>query len=292
MVVSWILGGIGNQMFQYAAARALTLDRGDELLLDLRMFDGYGLHQGFELDRVFSGRFDRAAALQIRDLLGWRAGLFAARTLRRPAFAFLRGTRFVVEPHFNHWPGIADRTGDLYMMGYWQSERYFARHARAIRADFRFRTPLEGHNAELAARMRDTNSVSLHVRRGDYISNPRNRRILHVCTRDYYVNAIDYIRQAVADPAVFVFSDDPRWVRDNLADLPGQVIVEHNRGRASFLDLLLMSNCRHHVIANSSFSWWGAWLNPDPDKIVVAPRAWFCNGTDDSDLIPDRWHRI
>lgn len=292
MVVSWILGGIGNQMFQYAAARAFALDRGDELLLDLRMFDGYGLHQGFELDRVFSARFDKAQPRHLDSVLGWQSGLMALRVLRRPAFAALRARSLVVEPHFNHWPGLALQGGDIYMMGYWQSERYFERHAKAIRADFQFRTPLDARNAALAARIRDCESVSLHVRRGDYASNPKNRKILHLCSPDYYREAIDRVCRRVKAPVFFVFSDDPQWVRENLAGIPDHEIVEHNRGGASYIDMQLMSTCRHHIIANSSFSWWGAWLNATPERIVIAPRQWFCNGTDDRDLIPADWQRI
>ena len=129
-------------------------------------------------------------------------------------------------------------------------------------------------------------AVSLHVRRGDYVSDPKTKAILGVCSLDYYRAAIAHIAERIESPAFFVFSDDIAWAKANL-EIPFPCeYVDHNQGQQSYNDMHLMSLCKHHIIANSSFSWWGAWLNPRKDKIVIAPENWFANNEDAKDLIP------
>lgn len=292
MVVGYILGGLGNQMFQYAAGRALALATGQPLLLDLSGFANYRLHQGFEIERVFRAPVAPADAATVRKLLGWRSAGITRRVLKHLQSPFLRGSRLVIEPHFNYWPDLMERKSASYLMGYWQSEKYFEDVERTIRSDFTFRAPLRGVNAEIEARMRDTHSVSLHVRRTDYISHRKTAEIMHVQDVGYYRSAAELLARELDAPVYYVFSDDMAWVRENLGFLPRVELIDHNRGGDSYQDMQLMSRCKHHVIANSSFSWWGAWLNPDPGKIVVAPSAWFRNGLDDTDLIPSRWTRL
>lgn len=292
MVVSHILGGIGNQMFQYAAGRALSLANSQKLLLDLSDFSDYRLHHGFELSRVFNVIAERAEVSTMRQLLGWRANRLVKKVLRRPQFSGLRGKKFVVEPHFNYWSDFFNLNDDCYLFGYWQSERYFKLFESVIRRDFTFREPLAGRNSELALEIANTQSISLHVRRGDYVSDSKTGKIMEVCSSDYYHKAIGYIAERVERPVFYVFSDDMEWVRQNLTVEFPYVYVDHNRQAESYRDMQLMSLCKHHVIANSTFSWWGAWLNPSPEKLVVAPRSWFCNGNDDRDLIPNEWIRL
>lgn len=292
MVISHIIGGTGNQMFQYAAGRALSLAKGQRLLLDLGDFPDYRLHQGFELSRVFNVNAESATAGLVHAMLGWRASRLAKRLLRRPGFARLRGARFVAEPHFNYWPGFPGLSGDCYLYGYWQSERYFKPFEADIRRDFTFRVPLSGRNAELASEISRSQAVSLHVRRGDYVDDARNRNLLNVCAPEYFRAAVDHIAERVERPVFYVFSDDMAWARQNLHLAFPCVYVDHNRQAESYRDMQLMSLCQHHIIANSSFSWWGAWLNPNPEKLVVAPTKWFLNGIDDSDLIPKGWVRL
>lgn len=292
MVISHLLGGIGNQMFQYAAGRALSLGSNQPFLLDLNDFSNYRLHHGYELSRVFNVNVESASTLTLHEMLGWRANSLAKRVLRRPQFAWLRGGKFMAEPHFHHWPGFADLKGDCYLYGYWQSEKYFKSFESDIRQDFTFRAPLNGLNAELATKMANTQSVSLHVRRGDYVTNSKNRNLLKVCSIEYYRKAIDHIVGHVEHPVFYVFSDDMEWVRQNLFVGFTCVYVDHNRGDESYRDLQLMSLCRHNVIANSSFSWWGAWLNVNLEKQVIAPMNWFSNGNDATDLIPTEWMRF
>jgi hypothetical protein len=289
VLVSHILGGIGNQMFQFAAGRALSLNNDQKYLLDLSDFSDYRLHHGFELSRVFNVVTERAEASTLHRLLGWRENKLARKVLRRRQFAGLRGKTFVVEPYFNYWSDFFNLTGDCYLYGYWQSEQYFKAVEFVIRQDFTFREPLKEHNAELALEMATVQAVSLHVRRGDYVNNPKNHNIMSVCDLEYYRLAINYIAFHVEQPVFYFFSDDMAWVKQNLPMEFPCVYIEHNGGAESYRDMQLMSLCRHHVIANSSFSWWGAWLNPNPEKIVIAPRKWFANGTNIKDLIPAGW---
>lgn len=292
MIISRLLGGLGNQMFQYAAARALAAAKGESLLLDVNGFDEYTLHQGFELQRVFMIDSGTASGGQIRRLIGWRANSLARKILKRKLFSALRGGNLVVEPHFNHWHGLSQTKQQTYMMGYWQSELYFRDFAPLIRQNFTLRQPLRGQNAQLAGAMVNCESVSVHVRRGDYVSDKKTQKILNPCSLEYYRNAYAHIRSVTQNPVCYVFSDDVDWVRGNLTFLNHPVFVQHNRGADSYLDMMLMSACKHHIIANSTFSWWGAWLNPSTEKIVVAPAGWFCDGTNDSDLVPPQWLRL
>jgi len=292
MIISRIIGGLGNQMFQYAAGRALASKHNVTLMLDVSGFKGYDLHQGFELQRVFSCPVEFAAETDVRSILGWQASPAVRRILMRPKFAALRRKGFISEPHLHYWEGISRAPKDAYLMGYWQSEKYFSEIAATIRADFTFRPPLDARNEAMAAEMSGVNSVSLHIRRGDYVTNPRALATHGLCSLEYYRGAINYIADRVEAPNFFVFSDDIPWAREHLPmNFPCQ-FIGHNQGAQSFIDMQLMSLCKHHIIANSSFSWWGAWLNPGARKIVVAPQAWFANGTTTDDLIPEGWARL
>jgi len=289
MVISHILGGLGNQMFQYAAGRALSLTNDQPFSLDLGDFSSYRLHHGYDLSRVFHVTAEGADAPAVHEMLGWRANRWAKKGLRRPQLAWLRGKKFVVEPHFHYWPDLFKLIGDRYLYGYWQSERYFKQFESTIRQDFTFRELLSGRNLELALKIANSHSVSLHVRRGDYVSDPKNASIMDVCSIAYYRLAISYIAERVRCPVFYVFSDDIAWVRENLPITLPCVYIDHNRGTESHRDMQLMSRCCHHIIANSSFSWWGAWLNPSAEKIVVAPQKWFVNDSDTKDLFPSGW---
>lgn len=288
-VISQIIGGLGNQMFQFAVGRALSIAYDTPLLLDIGDFTKYRLHQGFELARVFSCPVTLAEPQDISAVLGWQSSRLARRIFSRPSLRFLRNRHFMVEPHFHYWPGICNILLPNYLMGYWQSERYFADVAQIIRTDFTFRQPMSSRNLELAEEIGLANAVSLHVRRGDYVSDPKTTATNGVCPPSYFDTAIRYISTRVTAPHFFVFSDDMEWVRANLHIDHPRHYVDHNRGSESYNDMRLMSLCRHHIIANSSFSWWGAWLNPRDDKMVIAPKKWFANSNDSKDLFPSGW---
>lgn len=289
MIITKIIGGLGNQMFQYAAGRALSLRNNTDLALDVSGFKNYKLHQGFEFPRLFNQHYAIATQTDIFKMLGWQTPSLVRRVLARKQFASLRHASFIAEPHYQYWSGINNTPKNCYLSGYWQSEKYFGDVSAQIREDFTFVLPLEGKNAELSERIVESNAISLHIRRGDYVSNQQTTATHGLCSIDYYQEAIRYIAERVQDPQFFVFSDDIAWVRDNLKiDFPHHY-VDHNSGAQSYNDMRLMSLCQHHIIANSSFSWWGAWLNPSVAKIVIAPKKWFVTDTDTSDLYPSGW---
>lgn len=292
MIISNIIGGLGNQMFQYAAGRTLALKRGVPLRLDIFDFANYGLHQGFELPQVFNCTLDIATKEDVQRILGWRGNSTLRKLLLRPGGVMFRGNRLVVEPHFHYWPEIKNSSRDCYLVGYWQSDKYFLEVDSTIRADFTFKSPLSNRNAELAECIKQVNGVSLHIRRGDYANNPKTNAMHGLCSLDYYQTAIHYISDRVKQPHYFIFSDDIDWVKDNLKMIMPCQYVDHNQGADSYNDMRLMSSCQHHIISNSSFSWWGAWLNSSASKIVVAPKRWFANQTDVRDLLPLGWVKL
>jgi hypothetical protein len=294
VIVGNLIGGLGNQMFQWACTRAVALDTGLPLRVATDQFSGYAL-RALELQRVFALELPVASRDELRGLIGaWRAPLAVRRAIGKLGSETAAGRRFVLERHVQPGPGLAQRAErGAYLHGYWQSERWFAHHAAAVRADFAWRQPLSERSAEVARRIAaDGQAISLHVRRGDYVSEAKNRSIYALCEPAYYEAAVARLRQAGAG-RVFAFSDDPAWVAGELAPRLGDVeIVDHNRGADSPQDMRLMAACRHHVIANSSFSWWGAWLDPRPDKRVIAPARWFADGRDESALLPAAWQRL
>lgn len=289
MIVGHVIGGLGNQMFQYAAARALALSRNETLGLDTSAFADYPLHQGFELTRVFGIVAPEVGRDELRRRYGWRIDPLALRLAARWRRFPFRDRRIVIEPHFDFWDGLAGVPAGAYLHGYWQSERYFRSVADIVRADFRFVAALDGEARSWSERLLGDNSVGLHVRRGDYVANPSTLAVHGVCPLAYYARAVETIAARVRDPVFYVFSDDLPWARSHLEIAHPVRFVDANSGAASYRDLQLMSLCKHNIIANSSFSWWGAWLNPNPGKTVVAPARWFAGRPQPKDLYPESW---
>lgn len=276
-------------MFQYAAARAIALQKDTSLILDISAFEKYDLHQGFQLNEIFECDPNIARKQDLKRLLGWQRFNLAKFVLNRRFFKKLLPKEFVIEPHFQYWPDFIGVSADSYLVGYWQSEKYFHHFEHQIRSDFKFFLPMNGKNTQLSEEIAKVNSVSLHVRRGDYVSNKANSAIHGLCSIAYYQKAIEYISENVSEPHYFIFSDDISWVKENLHIAHPCIFVENNFGSESYNDMRLMSLCQHNIIANSSFSWWGAWLNKNKNKIVVAPRKWFANDNVIDDLIPQSW---
>lgn len=198
-----------------------------------------------------------------------------------------------IEEHTLAFNNISLPDRSVYLDGYWQSERYFSDVSETIRQDLRIITPPSLENARHLEEIASVPSISLHVRRGDYLT-PKHQAYHGTCTMEYYARALDVVTSRMkVEPIVYVFSDEPDWARDNLLVPFEKRIMGHNSSANSYEDMRLMSACRHHIIANSTFSWWGAWLNLSPDKIVVAPQRWFADpNIDNPDLIPERWHRV
>ena len=286
IVVTKLMGGLGNQMFQYAAARALALRKGAEVRIDTQPYAQQKLRR-YEL-YVYPVR----CSVVTRDEL-FRFGLRSAKK-RRIYHRFLyRDWKVYKERHFYFDPTINVLTPPVYLAGHWQTERYFSDIAEVLRSEFTPVEPLDSRNARNQAKIAGVNAVSVHVRRGDYVANEQTNRFHGTCSLDYYHRAAEFICDRVDAPHFFVFSDDPEWATKHLRLDAAITYLTDNPSTHGFRDLQLMSRCRHHIIANSSFSWWGAWLNPSPDKIVVAPQKWFNEGQRDTrDLLPKGWVKI
>ncbi len=281
-IITRLFGGAGNQMFQYAAGRALA----DRLCCELQIDNRYVAGQADRGDcfaHFRNARFTRRGDLPPAKSDGWlRYGLWRA---------FGRAPKIYREKTLGFDSAVPALPAGTYLHGYWQSERYFADIADRIRDDLAFTTPLDAPNADMAARIAGArNPVALHVRRGDYVAAGAYAAM----TPDYYRAAARHIANATgSDPTCFVFSNDPDWARENLALGFPTVVVDLNDERTGHFDMHLQTLCAHNVIANSTFSWWAAWLNPAPDKIVVAPGTWFTDpGLSNPDLVPDRWVRL
>jgi len=277
-------------MFQLAACYALARRIGAEYRVDLSSFR-HSIRR-YELD-VFAGAPQAATVSELP--LGSRLGRWGVpamiaipvgRSLGTTAI-FEERSPFLFDERFLH---LRDNS---YLIGYFQSQKYFEGLALEIRKLFTFGRPPSAANRNMLERIAECPSVSIHVRRGDYVSVPKTSKYYRTCSLEYYQAALRIIRERVSDPTVFVFSDDPGWARENIKLADETIYVDHNDGPSAFEDMRLMSNCRHHIIANSSFSWWGAWLNPSTEKTVVAPRQWLSDSAIDlRDLLPPEWTSI
>lgn len=188
---------------------------------------------------------------------------------------------------------IIYKKGSIILDGYWQSEKYFMRKSNAIKNDFTFITEMDQHNIAILKDIKKTQSVSIHVRRGDYVSNNKTHNFHGVCSSEYYKAAVVRIKKQIKKPTFYVFSDDPTWCRKNLMLDKNTSIVDNTNCPSGVIDMHLMSACQHNIIANSSFSWWGAWLNNNKSKIIIAPKRWFQDqAIDTRDIIPDGWVRL
>lgn len=294
MVVAEINSGLGNQMFQYAAGLSLSQRLKVPLLIDRSWYDHVDQHQTprqFELDKYpIELRFAESSLLDHEFRLKGNSLAQRIRNKLNRMMPYYR-QRVFVEPHFHYDPHFEALSAPVMLSGYWQSERYFMSAAEQVRSAFI--TEIPARLNPYLAQMEETTAVSVHVRRGDMVNNPDVMQVHGYCNLDYYKSAIRQMNQAFPDCRFFVFSDDLDWCRENLADSADCVYVEGNEGPLAYLDIQLMRNCHHHIIANSSFSWWGAWLNPRQDKRVIAPRRWFAHDRHDTrDLIPASWQRI
>jgi hypothetical protein len=296
MVICKLYGGLGNQMFQYAAGRALSLRHCVPLKLDLSWFSSIveegATQRQYMLNKAF-GVTNAVASPEECALLKWRKETLFEQLvrgmLRRPKSH--AGT-YISEPHYAYWPRFENSVVPAYLFGYWQNERYFIEAQDQIRRDFTF-PPLPIETEGVASSIRQSSEpVAIHVRRGDYESNPHTNAIHGLCPSSYYRTALKTVAAATGKPLLlFIFSDDPEWVRNNFDTLgfPVTVVDFPAHRDEPWHDMHLMSLCKHHIIANSSFSWWGAWL-AERGGIVCAPKHWFAdeNRKDDSP-VPERW---
>jgi len=282
--------GLGNQMFQYAFYRMLK-EIDNDTKLDVSEFKYRKYHNGYELEDIFNinpiyaskRECDELADVSKRLIDEIRRDFLKIR--KKPSGKLIRESDY--GPYYN---GQLLKEKNAYFIGYWQTEKYFLPVAESIRKEFTFKKELDPENLSIKKQINETNSVSIHIRRGDYVKKRRIVNVGSVCDINYYKRAIDAISQKVEDPFFYIFSDDIGWAKENLI-LNKVKYIDINQGENSYKDMQLMSQCRHNIITNSTFSWWAAWLNNKPDKVVIAPDMWF-RDVDMKDIIPDNWQKI
>lgn len=290
MIVARLQGGLGNQLFQYALGLTLAKANHVDLLLDISDFpDGNG--------RVYQ-----------LPVLGIKEKIADAKLIYRLKYGSpLKGriNHVVNRLTCGHWswlahswlkettPGvfckhILDWKGDAYLDGYWQNEKYFSLVAEDLR-----RKLCPAHVSESAQKflLQVPEGIGIHVRRGDYVNDAKTYAEHGCCSKKYYEAALNYLKKNAVSGPLFFFSDDPEWVEENLISRWGGTMISNEMHEAD--ELWLMAHCRANVIANSSFSWWGAWLNRNPEKTVIAPLRWFCNPhRKTAEIVPPHWIRL
>ena len=276
-VITCLGGGLGNQLFQYAAGRSLAARTGARLMIDdsrIRASGGFGYvldHLAIDAELVFG-----------RDC-GSAAELFRTEPEERLGFPFFRERSFDYDPRFE------TLSPPTILFGFWQSEKYFQAVAEILRSEFRPIAAPSGENARWLDEIVRIEAVCVHIRRADNVTNAA--ATTRACSLAYFSRAMEYVRSTARNPRFFIFSDDPDWVRENFV-VPDSTVVDANGPGAADEELRLMSACRHHIIANSTLSWWGAWLGEHESQIVIAPEPWFFTGRPTPDLLPKRWLRM
>jgi hypothetical protein len=269
MIFVRLKGGLGNQLFQYAAGLSLAKHRGTGVVLDIEWYSRFP-ERRYTLDRFnISGRtanFWERISLRLKDSFRESRHSFMPEILELPDGSMIEGT--------------------------WESEKYFADIRDQIREEFTLRLPLSDFFNETAARIDACDAVSLHIRRGDRVAVKKVRESCGLMPVAYYERAAERMAEQIALPKFFIFSEDAAWAKENVKLPYPAEYVTHPQG-LDYEEMLLMSHCKHHVIPNSTFSWWGAWLDPRPGKIVIAPTPWFLDASlDTSDKVPTGWERF
>lgn len=293
MIIINLKGGLGNQIFQYACGRALAFRNNDNIKLDIT---GYGESNGIDTMRKYSLspfniKADIASGQEIKKL-------------KYPYGIISKGMRFFRAKILRQFetglnPKILNHTGSIFLDGFFQTEKYFIDKEKEIRSDLSLKSPLSTKSQQISDLIKNSPiSISLHVRRGDYVNDAKTNQNHGTCNAEYYSKALEYINSKIDlnnninNVKIFVFSDDINWVKENMP-LPYPSVYVSSPEIPDYEELILMSKCKHNIIANSSFSWWGAWLNENQNKIVVAPSRWVLKNPENfKDIIPESWYRI
>lgn len=284
-----VIGGLGNQMFQFALYKVLQRQYPEErVLLDLHCFNGYHKHHGFEINNVFGADYEEATFKEVARLAypypnfqAWRIG---SRILP------VRKTMLKEKANSALEPTALSSKSDTYYDGYWQHEDYFVHHRKFIVDTFQFPAFTDERDTTLAYQAANCNSVAIHVRRGDYVTDKLFRNI---STIDYYTTAIQELYARTSPDLILIFSNDIAWCHENISRhlQHPTIYVDWHAGADSYRDMQLMTFCKHHIIANSSFSWWGAWLHHGEQQIVICPEKWM-NIHDCASPAPTSWIKV
>lgn len=296
MIVVRLKGGLGNQMFQYAAGMRLAHIHDSTLKLDVSFLNDYGNAEGITPRDLSLDAFDLDLVIANPDEC--RISQLHSKPFKRFIYRHFVKTEYpntyYLEKKLSYNPSVRALPDNTFLDGYFQDERYFSDIGTTIQNGFRNPSAvnnLPSETEKLSEEIQSCNSVCLHVRRGDYVSNPTTSSFHGVCSLGYYETALQMIRERNSIDKIFVFSDDVEWCRANFPQSEALIVVgDAHSGHRSSVHLWLMSLCKHFVIANSSFSWWAAWLGDHPDKIVVRPSRWFLSeDLSKVDICPSSW---
>ena len=280
-VVVRLTGGLGNQLFQYALGRSTEINCGADVSYNT---SAIALKNG---RRFMLDLFNTKVATTEEP---------SPQTLAERFLSALAGKTHIREKHLEYIPSLFSRIkrgGTFYLEGEWRTEKYFRDIREQLLSEISLKNPYSESAQAFSEAIAATTSVALHIRRGDYVTNPGANAVHGTCSLDYYKAAILTMQNKVAEPHFFVFSDDIAWVKENLELDPARTTYISGNGLQDEEELLLMSECAHAVIANSTFSWWAAWLNRNPDKIIIAPKQWFVSPILHSEnLVPSSWLQL
>ncbi|HEY5468888.1 MAG TPA: alpha-1,2-fucosyltransferase [Bacteroidales bacterium] len=301
MIIVMLQGGMGNQMFQYAAGRALAIRNNTFLKIDLSFikngvlggnvdYRNYGLNNFCIIEDIISeeelNHFIKRSRLFSKLKISWLN--------RKTGYRFPL-SKMVSQKGHGYDPEFMKLSNNSYLIGYWQNVKYFAGSEEIIKQDFMFKNLPNQSNTALLSKIMNCESVAIHIRRGDF----KNLPVLGTTDKEYYLRAINYLVKKLSKPVLFFFSDEMKWVKENFNTISSANFIYYsdiNTSSGSEADdLRLMSNCKHNIIGNSTFGWWGAWLNSNPDKIIIAPEKLFADPAIDNQLqgmIPDNWVRL
>lgn len=284
MLILYLNDGLGNQMFQFALFRKLQKLGKEVCIYDLDLRRKDALHNGLELERVFGLKYN---TISFKEFRKYDTKNLYNHIMRK--LFYEKKYLMYEERGLSYKPEIFS-LDNICLKGYWQSEKYFQGIEELIRKDFSFPPFQDEKNLQILETIRESTSVAVHVRRGDYLSPQYKNSFGSVCDEAYYRKAIAYMKNRLGDVKLFFFSNDVEWCRDKFSS-ENAVFVEGNAGNDSYRDMQLMSECQHQIIANSSFSWWAAWLNKNKEKIVAAPSVWI-KGENVQDILCEGWERI
>ncbi len=291
MIVVRLMGGLGNQMFQYALGRRLALERGVPLKLDVSWYEEHD-NRSFSLGNL-ALKAEIASEEEIFSMKSYSPNL-PARMAWKAVQKFLPyyKRRMVKEQKIGSYdPNILQCPDNAWVNGYWQSENYFQEIEEIIRKDFSPGIKFSQKVQKTADSMySNPGSVSIHIRRGDYLTE--FSQSFAVCSIDYYKEAASHISALVINPHFYIFSDDIEWAKNNLKLNAEMTFIDPSIKNGDIIDIHLICQCCHHINANSSFSWWGAWLGEQPDSIVITPNRWFADKPYPKDTIPERWIKL
>jgi len=301
MVVVRLFGGLGNQMFQYAAGRSIACVNEKVLKLDITSGFREDFYKRKYCLKYFNIEEHIASKSELPRLLINHSESLSVfgKTSRFINNLFPLDKKYVYkEKSLLFDPSIFKPRDRIYLIGYWQSEKYFSNIEPIIRSEYSFKTLPANRNKEIAERILNDNSVGIHFRRLYGVSGEKvirkHKKVYGTPSVQYYKNAIRYLQEMYSDLIFFIFSDHIQWVKDNFREQLPLIFVDYNDNESSYEDLRLMSLCKHQIIANSSFSWWAAHLNRNKSKTIIAPKTWFLDRykNENNDIIPESWIRM